>query len=130
VYLLENVHPSKSIKTKPDLHPAGSQEPRRPRFSFFHLHNVKELTSDPVAGATSWKRSFHISRDTRLLPVTRQHLCPFLISAVVAAPQSRSASAMAVYMAGHFHCQHPKMTKSTFFKSAEFRRFWARLPII
>ncbi|HEY8577171.1 MAG TPA: hypothetical protein VIL88_12615, partial [Devosia sp.] len=25
----------------------SSQEPRRPRFSFFYLHNVKELTKSP-----------------------------------------------------------------------------------
>ena len=32
----------------------SSQEPRRPRFSFFHLHNVKELTSKSCsAGSTS-----------------------------------------------------------------------------
>ncbi|MHB1102659.1 MAG: hypothetical protein ACYC0C_07795 [Devosia sp.] len=127
---LGNVHPSKSIKTTPDLHPAGSQEPRRPRFSFFHLHNVKELTSDPGNGSTSWKLDFHILGNTRLLPVTRQHLCPFLISAFVAAPHSRSASAMAVYMAGHICCQHPKMTKSTFFKNADFAGFWVRLEYI
>src|SRR5690554_4712540 len=31
----------------------SSQEPRRPRFSFFHLHNFKELTSLPSRARTS-----------------------------------------------------------------------------
>src|SRR5690606_36992200 len=35
----------------------SSQEPRRPRFSFFHLHNVKELTSLPSRTRTSWEAS-------------------------------------------------------------------------
>jgi hypothetical protein len=117
---LRNVHPSKSIKTTPDLHPAGPQEPRRPRFSFFHLHNVKELTSGPRLGVDVLEAELPHFENTRLLPVTRQHLCPFLISAIFAAPQSRSASAMAVYMAGLFCCQHPKMTKPTFFKTVDF----------
>lgn len=113
---LGNVHPSKSIKTRPDLHPAGSQEPRRPRFSFFHLHNVKELTSDPGFRATSWKRSFHISGNTRPLPVTRQHLCPFLISAIFAAPQSRSASAMGGLYGGSFSLSTPQNDKIDIFQ--------------
>ena len=60
----------------------GPQEPRRPRFPFFHLHNVKELTSGPVAGRRRWKRCFLILRDKELIPVARQHLCPFKISAI------------------------------------------------
>ena len=31
----------------------SSQEPRRPRFSFFYLHNFKELTSLPSRARTS-----------------------------------------------------------------------------
>jgi hypothetical protein len=39
------VHPSKSCLTSTRIAPSfRSQEPRRPRFSFFNLHNVKELT--------------------------------------------------------------------------------------
>ena len=40
VPLRENV-PSKSVSSDLTIRP---QEPRRPRFPFFHLHNVKERT--------------------------------------------------------------------------------------
>jgi hypothetical protein len=36
---------STSAQVNPDL---SSQEPRRPRFSFFSLHNVNELTKAPL----------------------------------------------------------------------------------
>lgn len=56
---LEKRAPSKSIKTKPDPKIRQvSQEPRRPRFSFFCLHNVKELTSiTRFNGSTSREQS-------------------------------------------------------------------------
>jgi hypothetical protein len=42
---LGNVHPSKVVVTSTGVNPSfSSQEHRRPRFSFFNLHNVKELT--------------------------------------------------------------------------------------
>ncbi|WEK04678.1 MAG: hypothetical protein P0Y65_21300 [Candidatus Devosia phytovorans] len=47
-FLSENVHPSKVFSTSTGVNPSfSSQEPRRPRFSFFYLHNVKELTIPP-----------------------------------------------------------------------------------
>jgi len=47
-FLSENVHPSKVFSTSTGVNPSfRSQEPRRPRFSFFYLHNVKELTIPP-----------------------------------------------------------------------------------
>src|SRR5690606_7610630 len=53
-FLLENVHPSKVFVTSTGVNPSfSSQEPRRPRFSFFYLHNVKELTSLPSRARTS-----------------------------------------------------------------------------
>jgi hypothetical protein len=44
----------------------SSQEPRRPRFSFFHLHNVKELTIPPSpASIVIGSIRFHIpNRET------------------------------------------------------------------
>ena len=98
------------------------QEPRRPRFPFFHLHNVKELTPGPGSGRRRWKQSLPEFRDTGPFPVARQHLCPFEISALATAPQAARSEAMAVYMAGSFACQHPNTTKSTFCFDAEFRR--------
>jgi len=47
-FLSENVHPSKVFSTSTGVNSSfSSQEPRRPRFSFFYLHNVKELTIPP-----------------------------------------------------------------------------------
>jgi hypothetical protein len=44
-FLSENVHPSKVFVTSTGIASSfSSQEPRRPRFSFFYLHNVKEPT--------------------------------------------------------------------------------------
>jgi len=59
----------------------GPQEPRRPRFSFFHLHAVKELTSGPAGGRRPWKPGFLILGNSMVLPVARQHTCPFRKSA-------------------------------------------------
>jgi len=93
------------------------QEPRRPRFPFFQIHNVKELTSGPASGSTSVEAVLPDSWGTR-----GPFRFPGSTSALSRFPPSqprRSASrfqAMAVYMAGSFCCQHPKMTKSTFFK--------------
>ena len=54
VFSLENVHPSKVFLTSTGIASSfSSQEPRRPRFSFFHLHNFKELTSLPSRARTS-----------------------------------------------------------------------------
>ena len=40
--------PIESLSTSAGVNPSISpQEPRRPRFSFFYLHNVKELTKSP-----------------------------------------------------------------------------------
>ena len=59
--------------------------------------------------------------DKTLTPVSRQHLCPFEISAPQPSPAGRDRSkAMAVYMAGSFYCQHPSMTKSTFSRNVDF----------
>jgi len=53
-FLLENVHPSKVFLTSTGIASSfSSQEPRRPRFSFFYLHNFKELTSLPSRARTS-----------------------------------------------------------------------------
>ena len=42
------MHPSKVLTTSTGVNPSfSSQEPRRPRFSFFNLHNVKERTLLP-----------------------------------------------------------------------------------
>jgi hypothetical protein len=45
--------PSKSCNLDRIAPAFGSQEPRRPRFSFFHLHAVKELTPVPKGMASS-----------------------------------------------------------------------------
>jgi hypothetical protein len=57
----------------------SSQEPRRPRFSFFYLHNVKELTSLPSRARTSSEAdaSIFLSRNRTSYPVARQIVCPF-----------------------------------------------------
>jgi hypothetical protein len=52
----------------------SSQEPRRPRFSFFYLHNVKELTIPPSpASIVIGSARFQIpSENTASSPVARQ----------------------------------------------------------
>src|SRR5690606_17447953 len=58
---LRNVHPSKVLTTSTGIASSfSSQEPRRPRFSFFNLHNVKELTLS-LKGKTSVRQSPLIS---------------------------------------------------------------------
>jgi hypothetical protein len=53
------VHPSKVFLTSTGIASSfSSQEPRRPRFSFFYLHNVKELTRKP--------RGFNVIEGSRL----------------------------------------------------------------
>ena len=78
-FLLENVHPSKVFVTSTGVNPSfSSQEPRRPRFSFFYLHNVKELTSDPLAGQTSVAASLPEFLENKTThPVARQIVRPF-----------------------------------------------------
>ena len=51
------MHPSKSVQLHRNCFRISSQEPRRPRFSFFHLHNFKELTSLPSRARTSLEAS-------------------------------------------------------------------------
>ena len=113
---LRNVAPSKSLISLLPIHQIGfgSQEPRRPRFSFFHLHNVKEQTPEPGGTRRRWKHRLPNFGNRRVLPVARQHLCPFLILAETAAPQGVPHQRWAGYMADLLRCQHPKMTKPTF----------------
>jgi hypothetical protein len=75
----------------------------------------------PSQGSTSVEAELPNFADKTLTPVSRQHLCPFEISAPQPSPAGRDRSkAMAVYMAGSFGCQHPSMTKSTFSRNADF----------
>jgi hypothetical protein len=81
VYLLSKRAPSKSIKTAPSPRARlGSQEPRRPRFSFFHLHNVKELTSGPENRGDVMEAMLPNSGEQDLVPVARRPVCPFRIA--------------------------------------------------
>jgi hypothetical protein len=50
-FSLENVHPSKVFRLILSCPRTKPQEPRRPRFSFFYLHNVKERTKEPSPAA-------------------------------------------------------------------------------
>jgi hypothetical protein len=88
VYLLRNV-PSKSVRPFPDCSGSGPQEPRRPRFSFFHLHNVKELTPRSRVGETSVEAGLPNFGNRVLLPVARQPPCPFREPPTVGARSSR-----------------------------------------
>ena len=107
VFSLENVHPSKVFLTSTGIASSfSSQEPRRPRFSFFHLHNFKELTSGPAAGRRRWKQRFRILANRTFSPVARQQVCPFRI-----VEQWERSSLDVVNVAGCsrdvFVCQHP-----------------------
>ncbi len=83
-----------------------SQEPRRPRFSFFYLHNVKELTSGPGAGRRRWKQSFRILANRAFVRFPGTRPCPFRI-----ADQWERVSLGVVSVAGFKPdisvCQHP-----------------------
>jgi hypothetical protein len=53
-----------------------SQEPRRPRFSFFYLHNVKELTQKTSRPQRHMKASaFRNLAQNNLSPVARKPVC-------------------------------------------------------
>jgi len=54
------------------------QEPRRPRFSFFYLHNVKDLTITPSPAAIVVEgRRLHIPQRNRTFdPVARRKIRP------------------------------------------------------
>ena len=88
------------------------QEPRRPRFPFFHLHNVKERTS-----GASFEGDVSGSRASKISGTRRRFRLPGSTSALseiaAAGPQSPRRSALAGYMADPFGCQHRKMTKPT-----------------
>jgi hypothetical protein len=89
----------------------GPQEPRRPRFPFFHLHNVKERTlgasfEGSVMEAVLpnfWEQNFASGSPAAYLPYQKS------------LPPGRKAVCIseAGYMADGFCCQHPKMTKPT-----------------
>ena len=86
-------------------------------------------------GRRQWKQGFLIFGNRILLPVTRQHICPIRNSL----PPGRKAVCIseAGYMADHFCCQHPKMTKPTKIKSGRISlrkppaqwAFWPRPPV-
>jgi hypothetical protein len=59
----------------------GPQEPRRPRFSFFHLHNFKELTPGAtfVIGVGGGHASECFRTETHH-PVARHQGCPVRIA--------------------------------------------------
>ena len=90
----------------------GPQEPRRPRFPFFHLHNVKEQTLGPLARAASseaglpeiWEQERASGCPAEPLPY------PETPHAAAAGPRR---SALAGYMVGPLGCQQQKMTKPT-----------------
>ena len=63
---LRNVHPSKSLSSRISTRP---QEPRRPRFSFFFLHNVNDLTSLPSPARTSFGSSASVFVQGKQSPV-------------------------------------------------------------
>jgi hypothetical protein len=84
----------------------SSQEPRRPRFSFFHLHNVKEQTPWPGWARRRWKRRFLILRTEVCfrLPGSLSALSEIVSSGGDWHPASLT---LAGYKTGTFPCQHP-----------------------
>ena len=92
-------------RTNPRCRP---QEPRRPRFSFFNLHNVKELTQCPKGYSVGESKALVISLENRiLLPVARQYLCPKRIRRSVGGAGARRVVNEGGYMGGSFPRQHP-----------------------
>jgi hypothetical protein len=69
------------------------QEPRRPRFSFFHLHNVKELTSaSSRTKRRQGSRPRNPSENITPHPVARRSVRPVRKTSTVGARSSTSST--------------------------------------
>ena len=91
----------------------SSQEPRRPRFSFFYLHNVKELTIPPSpASIVIGSNASRILQEKTLLLVAQQISLP-LRKIVNSGSETRSASSTWPGYTQHLiQCQHPIFVSS------------------
>ncbi len=98
------------------------QGPRRPRFSFFHLHDVKELTSSPARGRRHWKQGF------RILANSRFSRLPGSTSALLEIAEQWERLALDVVsgagcIRGTRACQHPFSQFRNDFEDSRNRRF-------
>ena len=111
-FSLENVHPSKVFVTSTGVNSSfRSQEPRRPRFSFFYLHNVKERTITPSPAAIvseSIKLSYSFETEHKALagcPADQSALFENASSGI--ASQQSTSLTWPGYIQHRFQCQHP-----------------------
>jgi hypothetical protein len=82
------------------------QEPRRPRFSFFYLHNVKKLTSNPRGPNVVGAIAPNPAENRSLHPVARRNIRPVRKPSTVGATGSAS-STLAGYRQHTEVCQYP-----------------------
>jgi hypothetical protein len=76
----------------------------------------------PCAGRRRRKQRFHLSRDRRFLPVTRQHLCPFLISAIRTVPRAALVCSDGGLYGGAILLSTPQNDKIDIFQNCRFCR--------
>ena len=102
------MHPSKVFQLPPDLTSSfRSQEPRRPRFSFFYLHNVNELTRQtPRHERTKAPQKIH-SGNSSSSPVARQPPCPEKKTPISGSHKSSRRQREPGYMKAEPDCQLP-----------------------
>ena len=112
----------------PDLRPGSApQEPRRPRFPFFHLHNVKERT--PGASFEGGVMEVSTSEFWRTEPCFR---FPGSRSALSISRQQWERQALGVVngagcIRGIFACQHPIFT---FRRSPETENLRSKIALV
>lgn len=84
------------------------QEPRRPRFPFFHLHAVKEPTSCPSRARRRWKHQLPNSRrEQDFISGCPAASLPFQKNADSGSESRSTSSALAGCSRGSLACQHP-----------------------
>ena len=108
-FSLENVHPSKVFRLILSCPRTKPQEPRRPRFSFFYLHNVKELTIPPSPASIVIEDQVLIilSENMTLLLVAQQVILLCQKPSTVGAKLARRRQRGGLYSQHIYSCQHP-----------------------
>lgn len=101
------MHPSKSVQPHRSKPRIGSQEPRRPRFSFFYSSLCQRADLTPSPAGTSRKHRFQILSGKPIFsghPADRQ---PFQIALISGSTVALASSTLAGCSRDVFVCQHP-----------------------
>ena len=107
-FLIRKRAPIESLSTSTGVNPSfRSQEPRRPRFSFFCLHNVNELTQPKLRHERTNAPQKKPAENRSSPPVARQPPCPVKKNANQWEPNKLASSTFSGYMKATNDCQHP-----------------------